>query len=417
MPATKTKPKESEAASVALTPPCLEFIISTTALKAVFTSANRAVPAKPDRPILATVLIEAIKDKREGVQLTGFDLNFGLHYFEPAIVSHPGSVAVPGKLLADILSKITDDFQLQVAVRRQESGALVMTCTTLTGEFTLNCMDGTAYPALPDIDEDPNGLEEVQPTAGLLARAMKATLDNASNEATKKVLCGLHLSTPEPGFLEMCATDGHRLTTYKFEVQGAEISPVTIPERACRELMRVLEGLPAEESILLQVAEGHLIRVKIGDRLQVVSRIISDPYPDYRRLIPAQFSTTVTCDRKVLRAVLERAEVYSQHRSLVAAMEISLTNNEITLTVAAPDCGNFRESLPAQTTTTDPNIQRDGAIRIGFNTQYLIRTLKMFDGEEVSTSINTKTGPVIWRPLTGQSHLCMVMPVDLGKST
>jgi DNA polymerase-3 subunit beta len=128
-------------------------------------------------------------------------------------------------------------------------------------------------------------------------------------------------------------------------------------------------------------------------------------YPNYRQLIPRQFSRQMTIDRRSFVAALERIAVLADQKNSIVKFSLDQTNQEVVLSVDAQDVGSGREGVPAQISGDD--------LEIAFNVKYLLEGLKVFNTVDVQMQFNTSTSPAILSPLGGMKMTYLVMPVQI----
>jgi len=79
-----------------------------------------------------------------------------------------------------------------------------------------------------------------------------------------------------------------------------------------RELERMIQSNASAEPIAIRFDQGQLIVEWANQRL--TSRLLEGQYPNYRQLIPKQFSRQMTCDRRLLTSALERIAVLADQK-------------------------------------------------------------------------------------------------------
>jgi DNA polymerase-3 subunit beta len=374
---------------------------------------SRAVPSRPSHPVLANILFNAATDTQK-ISLTGFDLSLGVQTSFPAQVEEGGTITLPAKLLCDIIARLPEG----EIILDDESGDGLVTLTCSTGRYQVRGMGAEDYPELPTIEGD--GVTHLPVEA--LSEGLRGSLFSASTDETKQVLTGVHL-TVELDNLEFAATDGHRLAVVETpnaianqpDTQSTQSSKkaataetesagfdVTVPGKALRELERMLQ-LQHSESVAVRFDQGQLIFEWANQRL--TSRLLEGQYPNYRQLIPRQFSRQMTVERRLLISGLERIAVLADQRNSIVKLSLDSDKQELVLSVDAQDVGSGREALPAQ-------ISGD-SLDIAFNVKYLLEGLKVFTTSEIQMQCNTATSPSIVTPLGGMKMTYLVMPVQV----
>src|SRR5438445_2012894 len=80
----------------------MKFTITREQLQEGLGAVAAAIPAKTTLPVLANVLLEATK---QGIRLSGTDLDIAVSTMVPAEVDVEGAVTLPAKKLVDIRSE------------------------------------------------------------------------------------------------------------------------------------------------------------------------------------------------------------------------------------------------------------------------------------------------------------------------
>ena len=364
---------------------------------------SRAVPSRPNQPILANVLVTA-DAATQRLSLAAFDLTLGIQTTFAAEVESSGAITLPAKLLNDIVSRLPADSQ--VTLDETEAGSMV-TLTANAGRYQVRGIAPDEFPELPLAQ---NG-EAVQLPTEALIEGLKGTLFATSADETKQVLTGVHLKV-QPEMLEFAATDGHRLSVMltPSELSGADkplepLEPfdVTVPARALRDLERIVASRSSGEPIALYFDQGQTV-FQWGDQY-LTSRTLDGQYPNYNQLIPAVFERQITVDRRLFLGALERIAVLADQKSSVVKLTIEGESSRVTLSADAQDVGNGQESLPAQ-------ISGD-SLEIAFNVRYLMDGLKAFNSSEIQIQLNSATSPVVLTPLGAMKMTYLVMPVQI----
>ena len=371
----------------------MKLITNTKGLKEALEWTGKAVPARPNHPILANILIN-------GLSLTGFDLSIGINAKIEGEIEEEGSITLPSKLFSEIIKKLPNG---QITIETDEEA--IATITSDSGKYQIRGLSAGEYPGLPAVEGEPILI----PAQAILDGAK--CLEFASTEETKQVLCGIHLKIGTEDF-EFAATDGHRLAvvTVPDEPEGIETGDfeITIPARAFREVERMVENYKSEENqfVTLYCDKVQAVFELAGQR--VICRALEGAYPAYPQLLPKQFSNIVTLDRRSFLGALERTAVLAAQGKETVVCEVDHLNQQISLSADVADVGNAKESLPAQISAEDPK-------ELAFNVKYLIAGLKQIDTTEVSLHLNQATSPVIVTPLGGIKMVFLLMPVQLRK--
>lgn len=373
----------------------MKLICSQRDLSHHLAIASRAVASRPSVPVLANVLLVA-DEVTQTVKLSAFDLSIGIQTSFPAQVETGGTITLPSRLLNDIVPKLPDGV---ITITCDDTKDNMHGCQTIlkhkVGKYQVRGMSADEFPELPDVDSDAFTL----PTEALL-QGIKGVLFCASDDETKQVLTGVHLSATSG--LEFAATDSHRLAVMVSELEDVPTLPegVNITGKALQEVVKLSEG----EEVSVKLDQTQAVFEWANQRL--TTRLLEGQYPNYGQLIPKQFDKTLTVDRRQLMAALERIAVLADQKNNIVKFSLSAEiGEEVTLSVDAPDVGSGVEVVSATYLGDD--------LDIAFNVKYLLEGLKAVPTSEVMISLNTATSPVVITPIGGAKQTYLIMPVQI----
>jgi DNA polymerase-3 subunit beta len=325
-----------------------------------------AISTSNSHPILSCCLLAA---DAATMTVTGFNLDLGITVSVPAAIDTAGTVALPYRLLAGLVSRMDDGEPVTLS-----DGAV----SASSGSYGLAVQDAADYPAMPVV-EAPSA--ELDLTAGV-----RACMAAVSTDASKQILQGIHMAA---GFME--ATDGHRLMRV----------PVALPDGIDLVLPASTMKLLQDRVVGIATAAGQAV-IDAGDGITIYSRILDGKYPNVAALVPASFEHAMTLDRHRFARCLERVALIAEaHNSVV---KLTAGAGALAITAEA-DANNGKELITYEGTAT-------GAW--AFNVHYLLDGLKAMRGNEaVLLSANSATTPVTLQPADKTGMTYLVMPVQI----
>jgi DNA polymerase-3 subunit beta len=348
---------------------------------------NRAIPSKPTHPILANILM--VTDK-SAVTLTAFDLSLGIRSSFNAQVEEEGCVAIPARVFTDIITKLDGEIKIEVS---QVDDAVTVKLKAKSGKYEIKGMLADEFPELPTMN-----VKEFEIESSVLAEALKASLFCASDDLSRQVLTGVHL-TGKQDALECAATDGHRLSVIKANREFGDDFEVTIPAKSLSELEKILSKQDGKVSMLIDSG----IALFKTDNHQLITRILEGMYPAYNSLIPSHFNRSAVVERKALISSIERLSIIADQKTKIVKIEVQ--QDKLILSCKSQDVGFGHEELSARVT--------GDSITVAFNAGYLLEGLKALPGAEVQVNLNQELTPVTFTPLGGLKMLYLAMPVQI----
>ncbi|MBD2075245.1 DNA polymerase III subunit beta [Phormidium sp. FACHB-592] len=386
----------------------MKLVCSQNSFSTNLTLVSRAVSSRPSHPILANILLVADQELQQ-IRLSAFDLSLGIQTSFPADVITGGTLTLPAKLLTDIVSRLPDgDITLENGTEETAEANFLTTLTCASGRYQMRGMGAEDFPELPVVEAGQVAYLSIEN----LLEGLRSSLFSASSDETKQVLTGVHL-TMQPDGLEFAATDGHRLTVV--QTMNAEASEaggtaneaekaldVTIPAKALQELTKMLERQTGSD-VAVHFDQSQVVFEWTDQRL--TSRLLEGQYPNYRQLVPRQFSRQITAERRLLLSALERIAVLADQKNNIVKLTLDSTSQLLSLSVDAQDVGSGKETIPAQITGDD--------LDVAFNVKYLMDGLKTIATTEIQIQLNTATSPAIVTPLGSIKMTYLVMPVQV----
>lgn len=365
----------------------MKFQVTKLGLKNAVNAVIGAVPARPMHLALLNILVEANEDS---LVLSAFDLNIAIEYTLSDINYQPeesGSLSVPAKLFHQI-------------VNSQESANLLV--DTVDNIMTIK-VDGkkSAYQIIgwdsTEIIDFPQKLD-VDPiviSTKEFADAVKRVMPSISSDETKAILTGFHIKTFN-GYIEVASTDGHRLSLIKIDYNGADFE-FTAPGSIAKEIAKF-----TSDTFEMKVSKSYIELTSGATR--VSCRLLDGQYPQYNSLIPQQFETQITLDKKSFINCLKRVGTLADPKTSLVVLKVD-DSAELKVSAETKEIGSGHESLPLLNVS-------GASIEFALNLKYLLDGLQQIPGNDIQIVANSPLAPVILRSL-GVNALYLTMPIQL----
>ena len=173
----------------------MKFQVDRDVLAEAVGWASRALPARPVIPVLSGLLLQAA----DGLTLSCFDYEVSARVEVDAEIAEPGTVLVPGRLLAEITRSLPS---LPVEFADDPEG-VSLTCGSAS--FTLVTLPVEEYPDLPDLPHTAGTVD-----GGVLASAISQVTLAASRDDTLPLLTAVDIEV-DGETMTLAATDRYRL--------------------------------------------------------------------------------------------------------------------------------------------------------------------------------------------------------------
>lgn len=422
----------------------MKFIIEQPVFHRALQKVNRAVTTSSTLPILSGILLEgkASNDEENNLQLTATDLELGISHKVSASIQKPGRVVMPASELSNIIRELSSE-PVKVEVNQENFTASI---ETTNSNFSLKCFDPEEFPSLPKVKE--------MLRLWLPASKLKEIIDSVKFACGKKEsrpgLTG-SLLTVSPEKIIMVSTNTYRMA-YKESENSSEISEeyrAILPAKTLQELSNLLPEVielekskagSANDSGLEEAGEKQNARLdleeyeeeeeseaaieeetaeekqeglveillnsshclfNLNDTL-LTSRLIEGKFPNYRQVMPAEFKSLVTANRRQLQQAVKRAALIAE----VLKLNFNSESGTLVMESTETEKGHAREEIPITMEGEDQSINIDAS--------YLQDVLRVISDEEIRLQLIGPLKPMAIQKIDYDDYLYLIMPIRSG---
>ncbi len=376
----------------------LKIHIQRSNLNAAVQQVSKAISSRTTTPILSGIKIEAYDF---GVKLTASDADLSIESFIPAEIERKvvikviktGSVVVPAKFFIEMIRKLSsDDVSLEVNERLQ------LNIKSGSTDILLACMDPEEYPIMPRLSET----NMMSISNHLLQHMVRQVVFAVSTNESTPVLTGV-LWTLSEETLKLVATDRHRLAKISNKITGSnfEFSNIVISGKNLNELLKVL---PEEDEIVDIIISENQVLFRVN-QLLIYSRTLDGTFPDTSKIIPQNFKTEISFDTKKLADAIDRAYVLSREdkSNIVKITTETDGSNQVEISSSSTELGKVTEWIDYEKFSGE-------ALRISFNSKYILEVLKIINSKYIHIGFTGAMSPMVLKPQAGHDTLHLILP-------
>lgn len=341
-------------------------------------------------PILSNVLIERRQEKMFLVA-TDLEVQITTSVQDGSTGADKYSVTVAAKKLQDILRALpekariimeTDDSRLHARAGKSR--------------FNLQTLPAEDFPKFPEGGE-PQGQVTIKQKE--LKHLLSMVQYAMAQQDIRYYLNGLLLLTDD-GQLTVVATDGHRLAYARLPMDiPQERKEVILPRKVVLELARLLGD--TDESVTVQILQNQ-VRFDFSN-VVLVSKVVDGKFPDYTRVIPANYEKYVDIDRLQFLQSLQRASILSNEKFRGVRLILTADNLRIV-------CNNSEQEEAQE----ELELEYDGdALDIGFNISYLLDVLNNLTCETVRCFLGDANSSALIVIPNNDNFKYVVMPMRI----
>ncbi len=309
------------------------------------------------------LLIKAINDN---IEIQANDYDMGIKTTIPGIIEESGEVF----LWDPHLSELT---------RRIASEEIILTKSDSDSQMSIEG-GKLKYRYMTMNTEDFNEVEVVEQGYASFTTdsvILKDLIDNTSyacaTDTSRPVFTGTFLDVSGKS-LSMVATDTHRLALKSVTLDQPSTGDIQaiIPGRLLSEVAR---QLPTDVPVVVKItAVRNYLAIQFGN-VYIRTRLIEGTFPDYKRVIPTDFSNIITIRRSDFTAAVERISIVAKDAQY-NVINFDMSDNQIHMNSQDPDHGVVEDSVECIMSGGNP-------LSISFNGRFILDVLKHCSKDEI----------------------------------
>ncbi len=341
--------------------------------------ATRTVGTRVTLPALSGVLLEAIDGT---LVCRATDLEVAAEITIPVQIERPGTVLLPGRLLAQLVARFPDQpVQIDASADRVE-----ITCGRAS--FRVRAMQAEDFPTLAGpADDAPRGVIKADAFARLVSQVARA----ASSDEGRPVLTGVSLDAAD-GALTAAATDSYRLAVRSLRWEDAVEGSALVPSRSLQEAAKAATEVGGAVTVVLE--DGQVSFLFGGRRL--TTKLIEGSFPNFRALLPDAFETSVVVERAALVEALQRVSIVAMGQANTP-VTLTFEDGQVDLQATNQETGDAAEALPAE-------VEGPG-LSIAFNPTFLLAGLEATGTERIRIELRDGLKPAVLKPHTDDEQV------------
>jgi DNA polymerase-3 subunit beta len=338
-------------------------------------------------PILGAILLEARAGK---LTLRATNLNVGVEVTIPAKVESEGVVAVEGGILNNILNQIKKDKNIDL-----EAVEGNISITTPSSSMVVKSYPTDDFPTLPKVETSDEFTISIQK----FIESIKAVSYSAAVSDIKPEIASVYMY-PNEGNLVFVATDSFRLAEKALKTKNLpDFSGVLIPIRNINDIVKVFGGEKGDMKCV--IGENQI--AFMSENVYMTSRLINGVFPDYRQIIPTEFSTEVTTLTSDLLQSLRVVDIFSDKFNQV---DITMSPKDKKCVLASKN-----EDVGKNETVLDTAINGE-SMQTSINQKYLMDVFTSITTDSVALHFSEANKPLVVRGVGDATFTYLIMPMN-----
>ena len=371
----------------------MKFIVSSSYLLKQLQVLGSVINSSNTLPILDNFLFELNK---KALQVSASDLETTMSATLEIESTDKGSVAIPAKLLLDILKTFPEQ---PLTFTVEENNTIEISSNS--GKYAIAYAPGDEFPKSVALEDPSSTLIPAE----VLATAISKTIFAAGNDDLRPVMSGVFFQFSTEGLI-FVATDAHKLVKYaRTDVQASQMADFIMPKKP----LTILKSILGSSNSEIKIDYNNANATFSFENYILTCRLIDGKYPNYEAVIPKENPNKLLIDRNLFLSSVRRVAIFSnktthQIRLKIAGAELNISAEDV-------DYSNKAE----ERLTCD--YQGDD-MQIGFNSRFLLEMLNNLQSDEIQLEMSLPNRAGILTPVDGldegETVTMLVMPVMIN---
>jgi DNA polymerase-3 subunit beta len=371
----------------------MNFIVSSSYLLKQLQVLGSVINSNNTLPILDNFLFELDNNQ---LHVSASDLETTMSASLEIESNSTGSVAIPAKLLLDILKTFPEQ-PLTFTVEENNTVEI----SSNSGKYAIAYAAGEEFPKAVAL-EDPT--TTVIPSE-VLATAIGKTIFATGNDDLRPVMSGVFFEFSTEGLI-FVATDAHKLVKYAREdVKASQSAEFIMPKKP----LNILKGILATSDAEVKVEYNDSNATYSFENYVLTCRLIDGKYPNYDAVIPKENPNKLILSRVTFLNSVRRVAIFANK-----------TTHQIRLKIAGTELNISAEDID-YSNKADERLTCDyhgDDLQIGFNSRFLTEMLNNLTSDEIQLEMSLPNRAGILTPIDGldegETVTMLVMPVMLN---
>jgi len=375
--------------------PAMAISVLQEHLKRALAKALHAVASKSTLPILGHILLVA---ESGHLTMSATNLEIGIVVTVAAKVTHPGAIALPAKLLSDVVGSLPNETITLV----MDARAMSVTLACNAFEATIKGIDAEEFPRIPTIAGR-------TPAATFAPEALCSTVSQvafaAASDETRPLLTGMRI-TLAGTVASFAAADSFRIAfrTIALAVAVATPTEVVVPARAMTTLGKVLADV---DGAVEQLVDDDRVIFR-ADAVELVARRIEGTYPAVDRYLNLAFGTVLEIETKELARAVKLASYFASTSANIVRLQLTAGADgagKLTISANAAEVGE-------NTSAHDAVIRGPGGT-VALNVRFLADGIDAISTPLIALHYTSAQQPIVLKGVGDETYTHVAMPMTV----
>lgn len=361
----------------------MKTVVLQKDLNKTLSIASHFVSPRAQLPILSNFKLYT---KGASLVVEATNLEMSVSASMGAQTSEEGEIAVPAKILADIVSGLhTEKIELSTDGEN---------LNLLSEGFNANvsALNASDFPEVPSESKKTVDIPKEE-----FLDAIQKVVFSSSPDDTRPALAGV-LVVFGTNAMSLVSSDGFRLSKKDISFKSSDTAKIIVPKNILLELGRMTKDTG---NVSLFVNEEEKQIVFTVDGCVFSSRLVEGEYPPFEKIIPTSSSTVVNVSKADFQSAVRLGAIFSRDGASIVTLKVK--EGGLSVVGESAKSGSQESTLAAKL--------EGPAIDILYNYRYLEEFVNVVKGESVVMKFNSATSSGVFLDPSDESYLHLIMPV------
>lgn len=360
----------------------MKIICTQENFKKAIYNTERVIGKQTTLPILENILLETEKGM---FKISATNLEIGVFLKIGAKIEKEGKITIPAKLVSSFVNNLPQGDNIQIEANEQ-----ILKIKSGGYRANIKGLSAQEFPIIPELGDDfmfsfsGEELREVLPKL----------LTCVSLDGNRPELGGVNFIFSEDR-VSMATTDSFRLleidvslkkeNNERFASFISKTNSIIIPANTLAEVFRVIS---LETKNVKVAIEENQIFFQV-DNVRIVSRLVNGKYPEYKQIIPKNFSTKTIIGKEELLRAVKIASFFTNNKSGEVYLKLISKEGKIEIKAESEEKGENKTEIKA-------GIEGENQ-EIIFNPRYIIDGINSISTPRLALLVNSAASPAVIR--------------------
>lgn len=368
----------------------MKFEVDKTKIEQAAQKVSRVAGKHLTLPVLSCIYLEVLPQDKLVIKTTNLDMGIEITLKIKTIKT--GYITVPANIFLGVISSVSMNKNNNLLI--EEVGGNLKIISDKNASL-IKCVPSEDFPSIPKIIDG----KGIKINASDLILGFKSVWYSASNSNIKPELGSIFVYNGE-GNLTFVSTDSFRLSEKKVVTKITEDFPQTlIPYKNVVEIIKVFEDYKGDIEIFFEKNQASFV---VGD-IYIVSRLVDGSFPDYKQIIPKEYTTKVTLLKSDLINSIKSSNIFSDNLNQVK-FKVNQKSESFIVESKNNDIGEYSESIKASISGEN--------IELNFNSRYVVDCFQSITSDSLTLNFGGPGKPLVISGVSDKSFMYIVMPMN-----